>query len=470
MPSLREVRQLIEDRDVRRIDLKVSDLLGRWHHITIPPESLTETLLREGQGFDARRLPGPHIGNEADQLLLPDLSTAVIDPVPNTVSLSLICDMVDPITREAPSHDPRAIAIRAETYLQEAGVAAAARFAPELEFFIFDDARFQQDQHSAFYYVDSGEGHWNTGVQRSYPSMPIGARDGYGVVPPADQTADIRAEIVVQLRSVGVNTGADYHRAASAGQAMIGLDHAPLREMADHVQWYRYLARNVASSSGRFATFMPQPLQADHGSGMHTHQSLWDDGATLFHDSNGYAGLSQLARHYMGGLLHHAPAIMALTCPTTNSYRRLIGDLEAPTYVSYGMRNRSSAIRIPTSSMSPGSKRLEFRPPDGTANPYLAFSAMLMAGLDGIERQLDPGDPLDRDPLDLDVPTRGLLRTLPRTLDEALDALESDHAFLQSGEVFSPNLIRWWISAKRAEAADVAIRPTPYEFVKYFGG
>jgi len=469
VPSLQEFRELIEARGIRRIDLKVTDLFGSWHHFSIPPDHLTEGLLQNGFGFDGSSFPGFQPVHESDMLLIPDLDTAAIDPVPNAPTLSLICNVVDPITREHFSRDPRNVAARAEQYLRASGIADEARFGPELEFFIFDDVRFQQDDNTAFYFVDSREDHWNAGRDEDHnQAAKIDQQRGYAPMPPADQTADIRWYIAEQLRSVGIEVEAEHHKVASGGQGEIGIRYAPLLEMADQVQWYRYLVRNGARANGRVATFMPKPIHGASGSGMHTHQSLWRRDTALFYDSNGYAGLSSLARNYMGGLLHHAPAILAFACPTTNSYRRFVPGFEAPTYLSYSMRNRSAAIRIPTYSMTPAAKRIEFRPPDGTANPYLAFSAMLMAGLDGVERQLDPGDPLDRNLDELDSNEAARLRTLPHSLDEALDALEADHEFLFRGGVFTADLLEKWVTAKRKEAEEVNARPTPYEYVQYF--
>ena len=466
LPSLQEVLSLIEARGVRRIDLNVTDLFGTWHHFAIPPERLTEELIQNGLGFDSSSLRGFQPIEKSDMLLIPDLDSAVIDPVPNAPTLSLICDVLDPITRAQFSRDPRYVARRAEQYLQASGVADEARFGPELEFFIFDDARFQQDGNTV---VDSREGHWNA-VRDGGPNQgaKIGQQRNYSPVPPTDQTGDVRWYIAEQLRSVGIEVEVDHHEVASGSHGAIGIRHAPLLKMADQVQWYRYLVRNGARANGRVATFMPKPIHGDNGSGMHTHQSLWRRDTALFYDSNGYAGLSHLARSYMGGLLHHAPAVLAFASPTTNSYRRLVPGFEAPIYLAYGMRNRSSAIRIPTYSMAPAAKRIEFRPPDGTANPYLAFSAMLMAGLDGIERQLDPGDPLDRNLFELNDTEAVRLHTVPHNLDEALDALEADHEFLLRGDVFTVDLLEQWVITKRKEAAAVNARPTPYEYEQYF--
>jgi glutamine synthetase len=469
VPTLQEIRQLIDQRGIRRVDLKVTDLFGGWHHFAIPPERLNEALVQNGQGFDGSSLRGFQPIHESDMLLMPDLETAAVDPVSGTPTLSLICDVVDPITRERLSRDPRYIASKAEAYLRSSGVADEAQFGPELEFFIFDDVRFQQEGNTAFYYADSAEGHWNAGRDEApNQGYKIGRQAGYSPVPPGDQTADVRWFIAEQLRSVGIQVEFDHHEVASGGQGEIGMRHQTLLLMADQVQWYKYLVRNGARVHGRVATFMPKPIHGDNGSGMHTHQSLWRRDTALFYDSNGYAGLSQLARNYMGGLLHHAPALLALSNPTTNSYRRLVPGYEAPVYLAYAMRNRSAAIRVPTYSMAPATKRIEFRPPDGLSNPYLAFSAMLMAGLDGIQRQLDPGDPLDRNLFELERHEAAQLRTVPHSLAGALEALEADHEFLLQGDVFTVDVLEAWARVKWDEVNEERSRPTPFEYVQYF--
>lgn len=469
MPTLQDVRQLIETRGLRRVDLKVSDLFGAWHSFAIPPDHLDESLIENGLGIDGSSLRGFQPVHESDMLLMPDLESAAVDPVPGTPTLSLLCDVVDPITRERLPRDPRFVAAKAEDYLRASGVADEAHFGPELEFFIFDDVRYQQDGNTAFYFVDSQEGHWNAGRDEApNQGYKLDRQSGYAASAPSDQTADIRWFIAEQLRSVGIEVEFDHHEVASGGQGEIGIRHAPLLAMADRVQWYKYLVRNAARAHGRVATFMPKPVHGDNGSGMHTHQSLWRRETALFYDSNGYGGLSQLARSYMGGLLHHAPALLALTNPSTNSYRRLVPGYEAPVHLVYSMRNRSAAIRVPIYSMAPATKRIEFRPPDGTANPYLAFAAMLMAGLDGIQRQLDPGDPLDRNLFELDAQESAQLRGVPGSLEEAIDALEADHEFLLQGDVFTLDVLEHWVGAKREEIAEARTRPTPFEYLQYF--
>ena len=469
MATLQDVRQLVEDRGLRRVDLKVSDLFGVWHSFAIHPDRLDNAFVEAGLGVDGSSLRGFQPIHESDMLLMPDLDTAAVDPVPATPTLSMLCDVVDPTSRERLSRDPRYVASKAEEYLRASGVADEAQFGPELEFFIFDDVRYQQDGNTAFYFVDSTEGHWNTGRDEApNQGYKLGRQSGYAAAAPSDQTSDIRWFIAEQLRSVGIEIEFDHHEVGSGGQGAIGIRHASLLSMADRVQWYKYLVRNAARAHGKVATFMPKPVHGDNGSGMHTHQSLWRRETALFYDSNGYGGLSELARSYMGGLLHHAPALLALTSPTTNSYRRLVPGFEAPVHLVYSMRNRSAAIRVPIYSMAPASKRIEFRPPDGTANPYLAFAAMLMAGLDGIQRQLDPGDPLDRNLFELNPQEAAQLRSVPSSLEEALDALEADHEFLLQGDVFTLDVLEHWVAAKREEVAESRTRPTPFEYIQYF--
>ena len=467
---------MVETNGIRRVDLKATDLFGRWQHWTIPPERLTQSLLDEGSGFDGSSLRGFQEIHESDMLLMPDPSTAVIDPFPARETLSLLCDVADPLTLEPYSRDPRHVAQKAEDYLRSTGIADTAYFGPELEFFLFDDVRYQQGQQTAFYYVDSIEAHWNSGREESH--LPAGANlggkipagEGYSPAPPFDATADIRAEIGIALNEVGITTFLDHHEVATGGQAELGMWHGTLKEQADRSQWYKYMVRNIARIYGKVATFMPKPIFDDNGSGMHTHQSLWKSGEPIFYDANGYAGLSHIARWYIGGLLTHARAVLAFAAPTTNSYKRLVPGFEAPVNLVYSMRNRSAAIRVPTYSKSPAEKRIEFRPPDASANPYLAFSAMLMAGLDGIQRQIEPGDPVDRNLYDLFPEEAASLPGVPGSLEEALDALEADHEFLMQGDVFTADLLNMWIELKRDEVQQLRLRPTPYEYEMYFNG
>ncbi|MDA1062203.1 MAG: type I glutamate--ammonia ligase [Chloroflexi bacterium] len=470
--NLQELRDLVDRENVTRIDLRVSDLLGRWHHFTIPPKALDEDLFQNGSGFDGSSLRGFQEIHESDMLLIPDIETAVLDPIPQQPTIALICDVVDPLTREMYSRDPRRVAIKAEEYMRSTGIADEAFFGPELEFFLFDDVRYQQGQQSAFYYIDSSEAHWNSGKEES-PNLgyKIAGKEGYAPLAPFDDTADLRAEIVSTLNACGIDTFVDHHEVAPA-QSEIGVGKNTMVAQADMAQWYKYLVRNVTRQHGMVATFMPKPIHGDNGSGMHTHQSLWKGGEPLFYDPNGYAGLSQLARWYTGGLLKHAAAVLAFAAPTTNSYKRLVPRFEAPVNLVYSMRNRSAAIRISTYRMGmpneAADKRIEFRPPDPTANCYLAFAAMLMAGLDGIQNQIDPGDPMDRNLYDLPAEEARTIPHVPASLGEALDALDADHDFLLAGGVFTQDVLDGWLEFKRNEVSEHAQRPTPYEFELYF--
>ncbi|MGE0228944.1 MAG: type I glutamate--ammonia ligase [Dehalococcoidia bacterium] len=469
--TLQEVLDLASSRSVRRVDLKVSDLIGRWQHFTLPAHRLNADLIADGQGFDGSSLRGFQQIHESDMLLMPDLETAVIDPAYDTPTLSLICDVADPLTRQRYSRDPRAIAKKAEEHLKTTGVADTAYFGPELEFFIFDDVRFQQGQNSAFYFVDSTEGSWNSGREEGGNlSFKIPGKEGYSPVPPFDTQTELRNEFVEALEGIGIPMELHHHEVATAGQGELAMRFGTLTTQADRAQWYKYVVRTVARKYGKVATFMAKPIYGDNGTGMHTHQSLWKNGAPAFYDSNGYAGLSQLARWYIGGLLKHAHAVLAFAAPTTNSYKRLVPHYEAPVNLAYSMRNRSASIRIPTYSMSANAKRIEFRPADATCNPYLAFSAMLMAGLDGIQKQIDPGDPLDRNIYELPPDEAAKVPTVPGSLDQALDALEADHDFLLQGGVFTQDVIDTWVEYKRSEAQEVRLRPTPYEYELYFAG
>jgi glutamine synthetase len=477
--NLQELMDLVQRENVRRVDLRVTDLLGRWNHFTIPPSALDEDLFQNGSGFDGSSLRGFQQIHESDMLLVPDIETAIIDPIPAQETLALVCDVYDTVTRDRYSRDPRNVAVKAEEYMRSTGIADEAFFGPELEFFLFDDVRYQQGQQSAFYYIDSVEAHWNTGKDytSSYPGgynlgYSVPAKEGYAPLPPFDNTADLRAEIVSTMNSCGIETFVDHHEVATAGQGEIGVGKNTMVAQADVTQWYKYLVRNVAYQHGKVATFMPKPIFADNASGMHTHQSLWKSGEPLFYDPNGYAGLSQMARWYIGGMLRHAPTVLAFAAPTTNSYKRLVPGFEAPVNLVYSMRNRSAAIRISTYRMGMANeaadKRIEFRPPDPSANCYLAFSAMLMAGLDGIQNQIDPGDPVDRNIYDLPAEEARALPHVPATLSDALNALDADHDFLLQGGVFTQDVLDTWLEFKRSEVAEQAQRPTPFEFEMYF--
>ncbi|MCR4420427.1 MAG: type I glutamate--ammonia ligase [Clostridia bacterium] len=472
-----DVFALIEKEKVVFVDLKFNDLPGVWQHFTVPagelihqPDLTENGIFRQGIGFDGSSIRGFQEIQESDMILIPDPNTAVIDPITSARTLSLICDVYDPLTRKPYSRDPRYVAKKAEEYLKSTGLADASFWGPEMEFFIFDDVRFAQNVHYGYYFVDSIEGEWNTGREEN-PNLGYKLRykEGYFPVPPHDSYQDLRGEMVLTLMQAGVEVEIHHHEVATGGQAEIDMKYDRLTRMADKCMMYKYIVKNVARRHGKVVTFMPKPLFGDNGSGMHTHQSLWKGGNNLFYDPKGYASLSELARYYIGGLLAHAPALMAFCAPTTNSYKRLVPGFEAPVNLVYSMRNRSAAVRIPVYSDNPKSKRLEFRPPDCSCNPYLAFAAMLMAGLDGIERRLDPGPPVDKNTYDLSPEEAGKLRVLPKSLEEALEALEKDHEFLLKGGVFTRDVLEVWVRYKREkEILPIALRPHPYEFHLYF--
>ncbi|HUK45592.1 MAG TPA: type I glutamate--ammonia ligase [Gaiellaceae bacterium] len=450
--------------EAKLVDLKFTDLLGSWQHMTLPLSAFGEEAFDEGLGFDGSSIRGWQGISESDMLLMPQAETAIIDPFTETPTISILCEIVDPLTREPYGKDPRRLARRAEEYLRATGVADTAYFGPESEFFVFDSVSYDMSVNHSHYEVDSIEGHWNSGVAGlGYTVRP---KEGYFPPMPHDTLHDLRSEMVLTLEQLGIPCEFHHHEVATGGQCEIDMRFGTLTRMADQVMTYKYVVRNVARSYGKTATFMPKPLFGDNGSGMHTHQSLWKEGSTLMADPSGYAGLSQLARGYVGGILTHAPALLAFCAPTTNSYRRLVPGYEAPVNLVYSQRNRSACIRIPMYSESPKAKRIEFRCPDATANPYLAFSAMLMAGLDGIEKGLDPGGPAD---YDLFEESHGDVPQVPGSLAESLDALEADHAFLTKGGVFSEELISTWIAWKRENEVDaVRLRPHPAEFFLYY--
>ncbi|MFN3135994.1 MAG: type I glutamate--ammonia ligase, partial [Candidatus Kryptonium sp.] len=430
---------------------------------------LTEESFEEGFGFDGSSIRGWKSINESDMLVIPDPTTAFIDPFIEVPTISLICDVYDPITKEKYERCPRYIAQKAEAYLKSTGIADTVYFGPEAEFFIFDDVRFDQNAHEGYYYIDSIEGQWNSGRDEK-PNLAYKPRykEGYFPVPPTDSLNDIRNEMVLIMEQCGLEVEAQHHEVATGGQCEIDFRFAPLVKCADNLLIFKYIVKNVARRHGKTATFMPKPLFGDNGSGMHCHQSLWKNGQPLFY-GNGYANLSEIALYYIGGILKHAPALCAFTNPTTNSYKRLVPGFEAPVNLAYSQRNRSAAIRIPTYSSSPKSKRIEVRFPDGSCNPYLAFSAMLMAGIDGIINKIDPGEPLDKDIYALPPEELKNIPSTPGSLEEALKALEKDHDFLLRGDVFTEDVIEAWIKYKwEKEVNPVRMRPHPYEFVLYF--
>jgi glutamine synthetase len=464
-----DVLKLAKDGGAKILDLKFMDFPGLWQHFSTPIAALTEASFEEGFGFDGSSIRGWQAINESDMLVVPDPTTAIIDPFLSPTTLSLVCDVADPITRQKYSRCPRSIAQKAEAYLKSTGIADIAYFGPEAEFFILDDVRFDQTPNSGYYFLDSIEGNWNSGRQEN-PNLGYKPRykEGYFPVPPHDVFHNIRSEMVLTMEACGIEVEAHHHEVATGGQAEIDMKFGPLVRMADNVLLYKYIIKNTARKYGKTVTFMPKPLFQDNGSGMHTHQSLWKGNKPLF-AGDGYAGLSEMALHYIGGLLKHAPALIALTNPTTNSFKRLVPGYEAPVNLAYSQRNRSAACRIPMYSQSPKAKRIEFRCPDPACNPYLAFSAMLLAGLDGVQNKLNPGAPLDKDIYELSPEELAEVPSTPASLDAALDALEADHEFLLKGGVFTPDVIETWIAYKRAKEVDaLRLRPHPYEFMLYF--
>ncbi len=444
------------------VDLKFCDLLGTWQHVTMPIRALDASSFSEGLGFDGSSIRGWQGIAESDMLLLPDPATAILDPFVAEPTVSFICEIADPLTLEPYGRDPRHVAQKAERLLVESGIADTAHFGPELEFFVFDSVSYALGVNLARYEVDSGEAHWNS--HQPHLGYTLRAKGGYFPVPPHDTLADLRTAMVLQLEQLGVLCEFHHHEVATAGQCEVDMRFQPLVRMADQVMVYKYVVRNVARAAGKTATFMPKPIFGDNGSGMHTHQSLWKDGEPLF-AGDGYAGLSEIARGYVGGIIAHAPALLAFCAPTTNSCRRLVPGFEAPVNLVLSARNRSAAIRVPMYSDAPKAKRIEFRCPDATANPYLAFAAMLMAGMDGIERGLDPGEPAEVDLFERIHTTP----QVPGSLEGALAALEADHDFLLKGGVFTRELIDGWIDYKRENEADVVrLRPHPAEFALYY--
>src|SRR5215203_609395 len=451
------------------VDLKFIDLVGKWQHTSVPFHRLVPEAFDEGFGFDGSSIRGFQPINQSDMLLIPDAATSVMDPFTKHPTLSLICTIQDTITRQNYSRDPRQIALKAEAYLKSTGYADTAYFGPEAEFFIFDDVRFDVKGHEAFYAIDSVEAHWNSGRAEG-PNLAhkIRPKEGYFPVPPQDTQMDLRTEICLEMERVGIEVEVSHHEVASAGQGEIDMRYDSLLKCADKLMWFKSIVKNVSYRNGKTATFMPKPMFGDNGNGMHCHQSLWKDGKPLF-AGDGYAGLSEMALYYIGGILKHAHALAALTNPTTNSYRRLVPGYEAPVNLAYSSRNRSAAIRISTYSPSPKSRRLELRFPDPSCNPYIAFTAMLMAGLDGIENRIHPGEPLDKDIYSLSPEELAEVPTVPGSLDAALDALRKDRAFLVKGDVFSNDLIDAWIAYKSENEADhVRLRPVPAEFQLYY--
>jgi glutamine synthetase len=467
MSTPKQVLEMAKKAGAKMVDIKFVDTFGTWQHFSLPIGELSEATFKEGLGFDGSSIRGWKTIEASDMLALPDPNTAFIDPFCAVPTLSLTCTIAETGSLEPYSRDPRGIAIKAEQYLKSTKLADTAVFGPEAEFFIFDNVQFDTRSNGSFYSVDSGEGIWNTGTDEM-PNLgyKIRHKEGYLPVPPLDTYQDLRTEMVLMMQDLGIQVECQHHEVATAGQAEIDIRFGPLLKTADSMMVYKYVVKNLARQHGKFATFMPKPLFGDNGSGMHTHVSLWKRNKPLF-AGNGYAGLSEIGLHFAGGILKHAKALCALCNPTTNSYKRLVPGYEAPVNLAYSARNRSAAVRIPTYSSSPKAVRLEYRPPDPSANPYLAFTALLMAGLDGVQNKIDPGEPMDKNLYELPPEELAQIPQVPGSLDAALTELEKDHEFLLKGDVFTRDFIETWISSKRAEADGIRLRPHPYEFFLY---
>jgi glutamine synthetase len=466
-----ELLKYVQDEGVEFIDVRFCDLPGVMQHFTVPISSFGPAVFEDGLMFDGSSIRGFQAIHESDMALFPDPTTAFIDSFRVDKTLAVNFFIHDPLTGEAYSRDPRNIARKAEAYLKSTGIGDTAYFAPEAEFYVFDDVRFETKQNTGYYSIDSVAGAWNTGREEEQGNQGYKVRykGGYFPVPPVDHFADLRATISKELESSGLIVERQHHEVGTAGQAEINFRFDELMVCADNVMKFKYIVKNVAWAAGKTATFMPKPIFGDNGSGMHCHQSLWAGGEPLFYDEAGYAGLSDLARYYIGGLLEHAPSLLAFTNPTVNSYHRLVPGFEAPVNLVYSQRNRSACIRIPITGSNPKAKRLEFRCPDPAANPYLAFSAMLLAGLDGIKNKTEPAQPIDKDLYELPPEEHSSLPTVPASLNEVLDTLETDHDFLLQGDVFTPDLIETWIDFKRTNEIDpIRLRPHPHEFELYY--
>ena len=467
--SPKDVMKFAKEKGSKFADFKFMDFPGIWQHFTVPISQLEESSFEDGFGFDGSSIRGWQAIHASDMLIIPDAATAVMDPFTAVPTISFICNIVDPITKEKYTRDPRNIAQKAEAYLKSTGIADTSYFGPEAEFFIFDDIRYDSQTNCSYYYIDSVEGQWNTGrVENPNLGYKPRYKEGYFPVPPTDSMNDLRSEMVLVMEQVGIAVEAQHHEVATGGQAEIDLQFNSLTKIADSLMWYKYILKNVARRHGKTVTLMPKPLFGDNGTGMHCHQSLWKGGQPLF-AGNGYAGLSDMALWYIGGILKHAAALCAIVAPTTNSYKRLVPGYEAPVNLAYSSRNRSAAVRIPMYSPSPKTKRVEVRFPDCSSNGYLAFSAMLLAGLDGVQNKIDPGQPLDKDIYELGPEELKGVPSVPGSLDAALIALENDHEFLLKGDVFTQDAIDTWIDYKRKREVDpVRMRPHPYEFTLYY--
>ena len=466
--TAKEVLELAKKNKAVMVDLKFVDFPGTWQHFTIPIEELTDNVFTEGSGFDGSSIRGWQAINNSDMMVVPDPTTAVMDPFTSAPTISMICNVVDPITRENYSRDPRHVSQKAEKYLKSTKIGDVSYWGPEAEFFIFDNARYDQTSNSAYYYIDSDEGIWNSGKDGTNLGNKPRHKEGYFPVAPMDTQQDIRTEMIIEMAKAGIPVEKHHHEVATAGQAEIDLRYDTLTKMADNMMMYKYVIKNVARRYGKTVTFMPKPIFGDNGSGMHTHQSIWKGGTPLFAGKE-YAGISQLCLWYIGGILKHAPALAAFTNPTFNSYKRLTPGFEAPVNLAYSSRNRSAGIRIPMYSPNPKAKRIEVRFPDPACNPYLSFAAMLMAGLDGIENKIDPGHPMDKDLYDLEPHEAAKVKKMPGSLDESLRNLEKDHDFLLKGNVFTQDVIETWWTYKREKEIDaIRLRPHPYEFFLYY--
>lgn len=463
------VLDFIRENDIKFVDLKFMDMPGQWQHTTVPATQLKADSFTNGFGFDASSMRGWKAINESDMLIIPDANTMFYDPFIEAPTISLTCDVYEPSTREKYSRCPRNVAQKALDYLRSTGLADQAYFGPEAEFFVFDDVRFDTQANSSFYFVDSVEGRWNSG-REEMPNLGYKPRykEGYFPVPPTDALMDLRNEMVLNLMNCGIDVEAQHHEVATGGQCEIDLKFQPLVKAADQLLMFKYIVKNTAKVNNRTVTYMPKPIVGDNGSGMHVHVSLWKNDKPLF-AGNGYAGLSEMALYFIGGLLKHAPSLLALTNPTTNSYKRLVPGFEAPVNLAYSQRNRSASIRIPMYSDSPKAKRVEFRCPDPSSNPYLAFSAILLAGLDGVMNRIDPGEPLDKDIYDMAPEELKNVPSTPGSLEAALQALADDHEYLTKGGVFTEDFIQTWIKYKmEKEVKAMALQPHPYEFNLYY--
>ncbi|WP_022849890.1 type I glutamate--ammonia ligase [Limisalsivibrio acetivorans] len=467
--TAKELMQLVKDQGIKLIDLRFVDFLGTWQHTTVPQHQIDEETIEEGFGFDGSSIRGWQQINNSDMILLPDPDSAFVDPYADIPTLAIMCNIYDPISKEPYTKDPRNVAKKAIAYLNSTGIADTAFFGPEAEFFVFDNIQYDYRKNEGFFFFDSVEGDWNTGADEG-PNLgyKVRPKEGYFPCPPTDTLYNLRGEMVMIMEELGLTIENSHHEVASGGQCEIDMRFAPLVEQADNLMKYKYVVKNTARAYGKAATFMPKPMFGDNGTGMHVHQSLWKDGQPLFAGDE-YAGLSEMALYYIGGIIKHAPSIAAFTNAATNSYKRLVPGFEAPVSLAYSSRNRSASIRIPMYSSSPKAKRVEIRFPDPACNPYLAFTVMMMAGLDGIQNKIDPGEPMDKNLYDLDPIELASIPQMPTSLKEAINALEKDHEFLLKGDVFTEDVISSWIEWKREEEiAQVDMRPHPYEFLLYF--